>query len=195
MEKDEIKIAEASEAINQLFVHMEIQCVVCVDDEYSRSTSVEDTIGHCAGLNAKDLAQIPIITDIAPLKDEDEDVFNHQLKEKWKDLDKKKREQLYRDILLLAGADKDEDPITASLLRRILAQHGLLELSLNEWQAKRDKLLQEAAEKNMLILFDQDMTNDGGTPDEGITSSRSKRCSRRVLWSPKPHWNNRRRTG
>ncbi|MDL1986890.1 MAG: hypothetical protein LWX08_04370 [Deltaproteobacteria bacterium] len=168
MEKDEIKIAEASEAINQLFVHMEIQCVVCVDDVYSRSTSVEDTIGHCAGLNAKDLAQIPIITDIAPLKDEDEDVFNHQLKEKWKGLDQKIREQLYRDILLLVGADKDEDSITASFLRRILAQHGLLELSLNEWQAKKDNLLQEATEKNMLILFDQDMTNDGGTPDEGI---------------------------
>jgi hypothetical protein len=160
----------AREAIKQLFEHMEIQRVVCVDDEYGRSVNVEDTIGYCAGLKVDELGKISILADIAALKDDDEDVFNSRLKEKWQNLEPDQTKQLLRQVLLLTGMDEEEEgDVNAALrLRNILDQHDVLELSLHEWQEQKNDLLQEASEKATLILFDQDMTNDGGTLDEGI---------------------------
>ena len=168
MEPLDNELNSAHNAIDQLFGCMGITRVVCVDDEYARSINVEDVIGYCAGMKAGDLSGIPLVSDFVALIDDNEDVFNDRLRDNWKEFDEDQRKDVYRKIWLRSGFEKEPDIGTALQLRKILSNHDFQELSLTEWKEKKDSILKEAKENNTLILFDQDMTIENGTDDEGI---------------------------
>lgn len=168
MEPLDNELNSAHNAIDQLFGCMGITRVVCVDDEYARLINVEDVIGYCVGMKADDLSGIPLVSDFVALIDDNEDVFNDRLRDNWKEFDEDQRKDVYRKIWLRSGFEEEPDIGAALQLRKILSNHDFQELSLTEWKEKKDSILKEAKENNTLILFDQDMTIENGTDDEGI---------------------------
>ncbi len=168
MEPLDNEVNSAHNAIDQLFGCMGIMRVVCVDDEYARSINVEDVIGYCAGMKTDDLSGISLISDFLALKDQNEDVFTSRLRDNWKEFDEDQRKDVYRKIWIRSGSEGEPDIGTALQLREILSNHDFKELSLAEWKDKKENILNEAKNNNTLILFDQDMTQEKGTDDEGV---------------------------
>ena len=155
----------AQQAITELFKFMDIKRVVCVDDEYASTVSIEEFIAVCSVLNPTDLQAIP---ELAPFVFDEEDIWRVQLRAKWEEFEEDTKTQLYRQILLLKG-NGETDTKDAGILGSLLAGHELQELSPSQWKKMKGQLLQDVVNHKTLFLFDQNLIRDGGSETGGIT--------------------------
>jgi len=164
----EADLLEAQQAIGAIFSLMAIKCIICVDDEYAKKYDLEPIIAICSTLDSDKLGTIDILTKIATEIDNDPDIFNDSLKKLWESIEIVEQQKLQKALIELSE-DAEVSPPTNVHLSNILSEHDLKELSLTEWKAQKEDFLKLSGNSKCLILFDQDMSNEGeGRIDEGI---------------------------
>ena len=88
--------------LDNLFTLMGIERVICVDDEYKQFSeeTIDDVIGFCKALDQEKVLEltsaIPGLETV--LFGEDEDIWEKQIRNIWRQADEDKRAQLYHSI-------------------------------------------------------------------------------------------------
>lgn len=158
-----------ADLIGQLLNHAGIKRVICVDDEYASSSSptVEMIIALCGSCSLEDartaVAELGVTVD-------DPDVMASDLKRVWTTagFDDDQKKKLYRKLKDLSLDGDKTDTRAASALSQVMVGQALIEMSFREWSEKKDSVLASKRRGGTLLLFDLDMSDDGGNSDSGV---------------------------
>lgn len=162
-------IEKARLAVKEILSVLSVTRVVCVDDKYMDTPSVEEVIAAALSLKSE------IVNSIVPELGStvaDKDLLKQQIRELWNRLDDPQRIVLAEKILVVARltekSEKNDDPDDVSILGDVIPKEMLLTLSPKKWELRRDDLLRENSINRTLFLFDQDLSGNGGDAQGGI---------------------------
>ncbi len=159
----------AREAVSQILDILGITRVVCVDDEYKDSPTVEDAVAAAVQLTPEQVrAALP---EVGEATLDDPDVQNQRIRQTLAGLETKLQRERIETLLSFArleDGDATDDQADASVLEQLVPAPRLKALSVQKWREQRDALLGQDAEQPTLFLFDQDLSNDGGETTEGM---------------------------
>ena len=162
-------IEQVNDMITTLLGKLGLKRVVFVDDLYAGEPPLENVLGAAARLEPQTLSKaLPELEGPVPV---DIDIRGARIRRLWDDLDTPTRRLRAGSIFAAARDDGDteiDDYVDASLLAELIPQEMLQTLSPQEWEDRRDLLLEEDVEQPTLFLFDQDMSKGGGEVNGGI---------------------------
>jgi hypothetical protein len=153
--------------IGQLLNHAGITQVICVDDEYASSPTVEEVIALCSSCSPEDAKVVLADLDVTV---GDEDIMAADLRKLWTttDFGNEQKKALHRKLKALAPDNGKVDTKAASMLSRVMGGSALAEISFNEWNNRKQSILKNKRRGKTLLLFDLDMSGDGGNAESGI---------------------------
>ncbi len=164
-------IEKAREAVNDLLHIMGIERVVCVDNIYAQERAVEDILPVISRLSTDELARISPELNEEISGELPEEIRNEKFRRAWDEFNSEKQKTLAKQILAAASIENPEDEDDsgfASILEELIDEEKLSTLSFQEWKLKKDDILKSSEETTTLILFDQDLSEDGGMKTEGM---------------------------
>lgn len=162
--------------LNELFTLMEIDQVVCVDDQYASYSEdkVNDVIGFCSELGVEKVvdlsSHIPELENI--LFKDGERIWKKQLRQLWGSLDEDKRDEIYNLFDKDSTTDSANDIQSAGELSELMLSAPAIrfhELSLKQWKDREEEFLKDESAMKTLFLFDRDLSRkEDGFEHEGI---------------------------
>ena len=152
-------------AVSRLLKTAKIGKTIRVDDLYAVRT-IEDIIADCERLGAEAFSSLPPIAGVAWTKDDP--VWRDLLRARWPQVDEEQRTRLSGELRRRLDEKFESDRNKADVLEELLGDTNFLRLSFTQWREGGVRLAEAGPGERVLILFDQDMSHDGGTPDEGI---------------------------
>jgi hypothetical protein len=179
---DETTVEAARDAVAQLLKALGVTKVICVDDIYAKKPSLDDLLDAQASLREEELREIfgrP--TDVFP---EDREVRRQSFREAWAALNDTKQNEVASRILAAAAASaplaQPNDFIASAALAKIIGANVLSTVSPSKWTEVKSKLKSERAEGRTLLLFDQDLSGDGGAATGGIVLAQDALTDREI---------------
>jgi hypothetical protein len=167
---DEGTVEAAKDAVTRLLKVLKITKVFCVDDVYGREPMVDDLLDAQASLSEEQLREIfGRAEDVFP---EDPMVRRQSFREAWVGLAVARQREVASRILAAAISASTEEPndfIASSALTRLIGANILSTVRPSEWPEVKNKIKSERTEGRTLLLFDQDLSRDGGSATGGIT--------------------------
>jgi hypothetical protein len=162
-------LVTARSAVSELLQRLGIDRVVCVDDIYARKWTIDDVQAAQLDLPAEEL--IAVLPEIGENIPDDRDVRRERFRQTWTNLDAAAQEDRAQKILGSARtkhAGGQDDPGDASILQEIIGAERLLQLAPDDWTNQEAQLLGTAAQGRLLVLFDQDLSQAGGSATGGM---------------------------
>lgn len=172
---------ETRQVLERLFEMAGIDQVICVDDQYREFPDdyINELIGILASQEKDSLREVPKnINEFGEiLWHEDEEIWKGQLRKAWHDADTDKRRYYDSKINeLFPQPSTEERPSNkdreyAQILGSILDQSVGINfkwLSFTDWKNCKNDCLREEVVTRTIFLFDQDLSGEGGSPEEGI---------------------------
>jgi hypothetical protein len=169
-------LAEVAEAdfdtakamLHDLFEIMGIQNVVVVDDQLSTPLDFEKLAG---AIRARvELAEERVDLGIAEFDAIDltvpVEVWRNKVQAAWDGLDMERKDAIGRQLGVVEAPESNESE--RHILDRILGDVKPEFLSLTQWRDRKAELIGAAKQGATLFLFDQDMTENDGLPNEGM---------------------------
>jgi len=164
-------IKRAAETLEQLLSYLKIDKIISVDDIYSDGLELEDVLAVQGSL--ADATLINIFKGMSAEMAKDPDARISMIRRIWEKKNQEERKKLARLVITKADPsdiDRCKDHAAVSVLEEILPSSMLRTMTLRQWEEKRAALLEETrvGNRRVLILFDQDLSKDDGTPTSGI---------------------------
>ncbi len=157
--------AKSTDIIRELLDHAAIRQVICVDDEYSTSPALEEVIALCAMCPAEDVKRILE----ADSSIDDPDMREQHIRQLWSSgISENQKRTLYRRLKDVSPDNDKGDSRAASVLHELIGDGLLTEMSYQQWLQDKDGVLTSKRNGKVLLLFDQNMANDGGAEDSGV---------------------------
>ncbi len=153
-------LKKARQTIKNLFSLLGIERVVCVDDQYDNTPTLE-RFKHL--YNELSQEELQSITELQSIPSNDIDLLDTYLDNFWENLPNKDR-----IFSKMQSKSRTNDTQYASILKNLLQSHNLKELSLSQWREKQPQLLVDSKDTKTLFLFDQDFSKEGGSNTEGL---------------------------
>jgi hypothetical protein len=161
-------VDKARLAIAELLGILGIARVYCVDDFYLQRWTVDDVLGGQRKLSPEQLLGLmPQIGNVPG----DEDVRRETVRRAWEELNSAQRAELADRIMALAEPitpETENDAKAASRLQELIGEERLTELAPDAWEKNEPQALEAAAKAGVLVLFDQDLTQAGGSATGGM---------------------------
>jgi len=171
MTETESPLADAREAVSNLFDMIGITRVVVVDDKYSASSGVEDILGVFISLindgKASIVQQIECLSDM-DVEEDDQDVLRKFITSRLESSDEPTRKSVAVQLADFADGKDDHENATRTGLEELLEAYEVLQLSLADWLEQRESLLTVESAAKTLFLFDQDMSAGDGRENQGM---------------------------
>lgn len=162
-------IEAAKIAVAELLQKLGVSQVYCVDDVYEQGCTLDDLQAAQAQLSPEQLSGL--LPEISGVPD-DADVRREKFRSAWEALDVALRQERAREIMAVARTTSpgtEDDAGDASILQTIIGTERLTELTPGEWEKKQAQVLAAAVEAPILLLFDQNLTEAGGSATGGMT--------------------------
>lgn len=162
-------IEKAKLAVAELFEHLGIEQVFCIDDVYAQQWKIEDVQAAQLALDAQGL--LAIVPEFGKDVPEDRDVRRQAFLKLWEGMDSPTRQERGKKILALAAAGDPTTPndhVVASALQEIVGTGRLVPLSPAAWEKQEPEVVKAAASHRSLVLFDQDLSDAGGSRTGGM---------------------------
>src|ERR1700730_13043661 len=162
---------EAIKAITQLLQLLKVKRIICVDDVYALPAGLEEAIGLVNELGPE-VSQDVISNDTIPLNAPPE-VWRTPFKEWWESLEKTERQLLLQKLVNSKRGRSQkseinkEDIEAASVLDELFVGLEFLKKSPTEWAKDRKIYFEQAKTRGTLFLFDENLSNDGGSATGG----------------------------
>jgi hypothetical protein len=166
---DTATIEKARAVVGQLMDSLCIHRIICVDDVYARRWTLDDVQAAQQELTPEEIQQLMPELRAATL--DERDVRRAMFQRVWNELDDPTREERTKRILTAARtkrADGQDDSADALFLQEIIPEGRLRTISPSEWAAEEPRVIAGADQERVLVLFDQDLSDDGGSPTGGM---------------------------
>jgi hypothetical protein len=129
-----------------------------------------------AGIQAAQLELAPqgllaILPEFGAAIPDDRDIRRQQFRQLWDRMDPATQEDRAKKILALArskDADARDDGGVALTLQEIVGKEQIVTLSPNAWEKQAPEIIAATANHRALVLFDQDLSEAGGSPTGGM---------------------------
>lgn len=155
-------LSKAQRSIKSLFNILGIKRVVCVDDQYNDTPTLERFKNLYNDVTEDERQSILGLNTITS---DDFDLLDNYLDKFWTELSDKDKNKLSSQ---LRAKSTTHDTQYARILKDLL-QSYLVELSLAQWRRNKPKYIVESKEIKTLFLFDQDFSKEeGGSREEGF---------------------------
>ena len=162
-------LVEAKTAVERILTVLDVNRVVSVDDANDESISVENVIAAAHGLDTTLLLTVyPELGDSIP---DDRDILASKIREVWKQLDPMLQAERGQAVIVAArrlDGNETDDVADVSILSQLIPRDKLVSFSPAQWEAQKDRLLQESENERTLFMFDQDLSGTGGDSEGGI---------------------------
>jgi hypothetical protein len=158
---DELK--NANEAVSNLLNSLGITRVICVDDFYGRAWSDDDLLEAQQSLTQDELRAIFGRPD--DVFADDKTVRRQSFREAWQAVGIAQRDHIATRIMTMAAANAPEEPsdvVASHALADIIGSDRLVTMRPSQWPETKQKIMQENSASKTLLLFDQDLANEGG---------------------------------
>jgi len=162
-------VDQAKEAVYEILKILQVAQVICVDDRYADEIQIEEVIGAAYNIDYDTLQSLMLAYDVSI--PEAQDVRSSWFRQTWDQFSQDQQKKLANVILATARLDDGEDVDDlgdASILNELIPEGHLVTLSRTEWLNRKSELLEESSRQRTLYLFDQDLSQDGGSTNEGI---------------------------
>lgn len=162
-------LAQAREWIEEILRTLDIELVVCVDDMYEGGAlSIEQIIGSVEQLSES--SQMVLFEKFGIDRSLDLEIGRQQMRNLWESLTSERRNEI---VDLLAGlpgviGSQETDASDALLLRRLIPNDKLQEMSPSDWDVQKENLVDQIAKRKILFLFDQNMGENGSGVGRGM---------------------------
>ncbi len=158
-------VREAADASRAILELLNIERVVCVDDEYSRQ-HVDELIAACGDPNDDAIKRM---RSFSSLQSDTEPEARRQLARSiLTPMETDQQEALYSEYRD-KKQDRKEDLQYASLLGEVLGSVAFRGVSLADWKSRKTEYLRTERGRRVAVIFDLDMSGEaGGRDDEGI---------------------------
>lgn len=164
--------AEAKLVIDRVFQGTGISRVISIDDDYELPLDVGDLVAKSLELDEKGELKTLLDGCHPELYAADSDMLSRKLRRFWDEHTTAEAKQLYALIgaadPVVQGAESPVEREAVKQLPVLFEKFQFRALSLPEWIAQSDRVLDEAHTNRTFIMFDEDMSNHGGSPIEGI---------------------------
>lgn len=158
-----------------LFSRLGLKSVILVEDQRTEDARTS-FLSLCGLIGSERLEESALFSDFEHGADEAESRM--RCEEMWEEWDSADRLPNYQKLQALAISfglpvlNGKEDHASGLLLRHLIEKELALpyeELSRADWLRRNKELLIPKTAKNILFLFDRDLSKEGGTSDEGIS--------------------------
>lgn len=166
---DQQVLERAKQAVSQILSVLGITRVVCVDDQYKDSPSIEDVVAAAAQLTPDEIrAALP---EVGEATLDDLDVRSERIRQTLPGLEAKlqhERSEKLLSIARLKDGGATDDAADASILEQLVPESQLIALTAQKWREQGETLLGQDADQRTLFLFDQDLSKDDGETTGGM---------------------------
>jgi len=162
-------IEKAKAAVAELLQHLGIEQVFCIDDIYAQEWKLEDLQAAQLGLNAQGL--LDIMPEFGAAIPTDRDVRRQEFRKLWEGLEFATQQERGKQIIALSIADdaaSSNDYFVATALQDIVGTGRLVPLSPAAWEKQEPEVIKAAGAHRVIVLFDQDLSNAGGSQTGGM---------------------------
>lgn len=160
------KDTKTTDVVVQLLTALEVKRVVFVDDCFA--TTKEAVQGLCDDLSTEDINAAAAFDDHL-FESGEEDVIREGIRET---INRMKKEDIKAAFIKLAdktdGGTGIQDRQHAEAFIELIGNEFIVKtLSLEDWKAQKDEILEQASDSRTLFIFDEDFKDEGEAEDEG----------------------------
>ncbi len=156
--------------IDSVLSQIGVSRVISVDDKNKPFPDIADILGHLQSLNAGELE--PMLAPFPGLFARDAEILGRHLREFWDEQGEASKRTFLERIALKGGATGAQVAADAAAVRSlpILFQTwDFRAMSLPQWRMAAKNVIAECETQKTMILFDEDLSDQGGSQDEGLT--------------------------
>jgi hypothetical protein len=142
-----------------------VQRVVAIDDVYADKAPVADAISAINAVLPEVAAAI--LTELTEVDfTGDSEIRDKQIRDSWPTIQRKRKVQIIQELRAKASEIDDTDKVTKDSLETVFGARDFNPLSLEDWNASKNEILKDKS--LLLILIDEDFSNEGGTQTQGL---------------------------
>jgi len=160
---------EQQQRLNDLFKQLKITKLVVVDDVFSEEANLGSITANCKSIIARGNDEVlKRVSEMDGFDFSDEEIWTRHLENLFNSLEGDAQKQLAIKVADLTDGSYDSENEALAMLKTMFAglEAELDIFSLQMWNEKKGKLI--ADHQSTLFLFDKDMTNNGGSANQGV---------------------------
>jgi hypothetical protein len=162
--------AEPKIIIDSVLNQIGVSRVISVDDKNKSLPDLSEILGHLQSLEI--LALEPLLAPFPGLFARDPEVLGQRVQAFWVAQNDESKRQFLEAIALgsgPAGAEVAADAAAVQALPVLFHSWDFQAMGLPQWRASATDIFKESESRKTMILFDEDLTDQGGTNTEGLT--------------------------
>ena len=162
--------AETKVIIDSTLSQIGVMRVISVDDKNKAYPDIADVLGHLQSLAIEELEAL-----LVPFKGlfvRDPEILVHNVRAFWTEQDDESKRVFLEQIALEsgpAGADVAADTAAVDALPVLFQSWDFRPMGLQQWRASAEEIFKESESRKTMILFDEDLSDQGGSQIEGLT--------------------------
>ncbi len=160
---------EPKAIIDSVLNQIGIARVISVDDKNKLFPEIDDILGHLQSLESEQLEKL--LMPFQGLYSHDLETLSIRVRDFWgKQEDQSKHDFLVRISMGSnpAGAEVAADAAAVKSLPHLFESWEFRAMGLSQWRASSQSVFAESQSKKTMILFDEDLSEQGGTDVEGL---------------------------
>ncbi len=169
--------------VTQILEALQIKQVICVDDNYSDAPDFGEVVAVFQSIPKELIPQIPDKNIKELVKTDDAGIRKERFSEIYNGIDdNKKQMEVYSSMKSLIKDEEIEEPKLLTNLAGLISKNILKEISPECWKTKSDNIIKTAKKDNLImLLFDMDLSNSGGTATGGIEEIRKIKDRKNIV--------------
>jgi hypothetical protein len=156
--------------VTALLTAANIKRVISVDDNYNFLPDVAEIQGQVQTMELEFIRSRLNSGGFGMLFSEDPETLSDRVRNFWATKTATDKVALLQALgILKRGEVATMDAIALSRLPALFSSVDFQPMGLPEWRAAKDSVIQRSKKERTLILFDEDLSKQGGSQDEGLT--------------------------
>lgn len=161
---------ESKAIIDSILGKIGVGRVISVDDKNTAFPGIDDILGHLQSLEAQQLENL--LSPFQNLFSRDPEILSGRVREFWDKQDDQAKQTFLERIAMRGdptGAEVAADAAAVQSLPYLFESWNFKAMDLPQWRAASEGVFAESQHKRTMILFDEDLSDQGGSPIEGLT--------------------------
>lgn len=162
--------AEPKVIIDSVLSQIGVIRVISVDDKNKAYPDIADVLGHLQSLPIQELE--PLLATFKGLFARDPEILGQNVRAFWTEQNDESKREFLESIALQggqAGAQVAADTAAVEALPVLFQSWDFRPMGLPQWRAAAEQIFQESKTRKTMILFDEDLSDQGGSHVEGLT--------------------------
>lgn len=161
---------EPKAIIDSVLSQIGVTRVISVDDKNKPFPDISDVLGHLQGLDTGELERL--LAPFQGLYARDPEILGQRVRAFWVEKSDESKRAFLEKVALgtgPSGAEVAADTAAVKFLPVLFQSWDFRAMGLPQWKASAEEVFKDSEFRKTMILFDEDMSDQGGSQTEGLT--------------------------